>query len=163
MREPDHRKVDWLITALIIITVIMGAITVATIFLHRDDLSEKIQTDISERVSAEVKALNLKNGKTPQLGVDYHDGVNGYTPVKGIDYRDGKDGKKGDKGESAYELTVKSGFVGTEEDWLNSLHSEVILPEFKCNSILNRWEVKYPSDTSWQILNGEIVACLGLL
>lgn len=43
-------------------------------------------------------------------------GADGYTPVKGVDYSDGADGK------SAYEVAVEQGFVGTEAEWLTSLH-----------------------------------------
>ena len=43
------------------------------------------------------------------------DGKDGYTPQKDVDYFDGKDGL------SAYEIAVKYGFEGTEEEWINSL------------------------------------------
>ena len=45
-------------------------------------------------------------------------GPAGYTPVKGVDYFDGKDGM------SAYELALQEGFVGTLDDWLNSLKGD---------------------------------------
>ena len=32
---------------------------------------------------------------------------------------------KGDTGDSAYEIAVKHGFVGTEEEWLESLKGDV--------------------------------------
>ena len=48
-------------------------------------------------------------------------GKDGHTPVKGEDYFDGKDGKDGKDGLSAYDIAVKYGFEGTEEEWINSL------------------------------------------
>ena len=38
------------------------------------------------------KEFEVKNGYTPQKGIDYFDG---YTPVKGVDYADGKTPEKG--------------------------------------------------------------------
>lgn len=37
---------------------------------------------------------------------------------------DGKPGKDGDDGKSAYEIAVEKGFIGTEEEWLASLHGK---------------------------------------
>jgi hypothetical protein len=34
--------------------------------------------------------------------------------------------RKGDDGDSAYTVAVNNGFVGTEEEWLESLHNAVI-------------------------------------
>jgi hypothetical protein len=45
-------------------------------------------------------------------------GNDGYTPVKGVDYFDGEDG------ESAYEIWLSQGNIGTEEDFLNSIKGE---------------------------------------
>ena len=46
------------------------------------------------------KVRSLKDGKTPQKGVDYTDG---YTPQKGVDYFDGQDGSP----DSPDEIVVK--------------------------------------------------------
>jgi hypothetical protein len=35
-------------------------------------------------------------------------------------------GIKGDNGKSAYQLAVSNGFVGTEQEWLESLKGEVL-------------------------------------
>ena len=40
---------------------------------------------------------------------------------RGADGKDGKDGIDGKDGLSAYEIAVKYGFEGTEEEWINSL------------------------------------------
>lgn len=36
----------------------------------------------------------------------------------------GAKGDKGEKGESAYQLAIQNGFVGTEQDWLESLKKQ---------------------------------------
>lgn len=38
--------------------------------------------------------------------------------------KSGKDGKDGKNGKSAYEIAVDHGFIGSEEDWLKSLHGK---------------------------------------
>lgn len=49
------------------------------------------------------------------------DGVNG---VDGKDGKDGQNGTDGVDGKSAYEIAVDNGFIGTEQEWLNSLRGE---------------------------------------
>ena len=44
--------------------------------------------------------------------------------IHGKDGADGKDGIDGKDGESAYEIAVRNGFEGTEEEWLESLKGE---------------------------------------
>jgi len=71
-----------------------------------------------------VDGTDGQDGSTPIKGVDYfdgEDGADGYTPIKGIDYFDGIDGNDGQDGDSAYQVAVNNGFVGTEEEWLLSL------------------------------------------
>lgn len=137
----NHKKINWLLTALIIITIIMGAITITAILLHRDNLSEKIQSAVKN----EVKSLDIKaeNGYTPMKGVDYFDGkdgsngqngTDGYTPVKGVDYTDGLKGEDGVNGVDAY-------------------------IELRCNEIKNRWEVRYTVTETFQVLNGYAIKC----
>jgi hypothetical protein len=44
--------------------------------------------------------------------------------IPGIDGKDGKDGEQGDQGlngKSAYQIALDEGFVGTEQEWLDSL------------------------------------------
>lgn len=46
------------------------------------------------------------------------------------------DGEKGDPGDSAYEIAVEHGFVGTEEDWLESL--KAVLTEEDKTELVNK-------------------------
>ena len=88
-----------------------------------------------------VNGKDGKDGKDGTNGVNGHDGltptiiisddnywiINGVktnVKAKGEDGKDGNDGKDGVNGKSAYELAVKNGFVGSEQDWLNSLKGE---------------------------------------
>lgn len=51
-------------------------------------------------------------------------GKDGYTPIKGVDYFDGAKGADGANGLSAYEVWLKNGNTGTEEDYLQSLKGQ---------------------------------------
>lgn len=48
-------------------------------------------------------------------------GVDGAPGEDGVDGLPGADGADGADGKSAYEIAVENGFVGTEEEWLDSL------------------------------------------
>lgn len=54
-------------------------------------------------------------------GLDGRDGLNGADGQNGRDGIDGINGTNGTNGKSAYELAVEHGFIGTEEQWLESL------------------------------------------
>lgn len=68
-----------------------------------------------------VKEVTIKDGFSPLINITYL--ANGYdlsiTDARGtqptIGIRDGK------AGESAYEIAVRKGFIGTEDDWLESI------------------------------------------
>lgn len=59
-----------------------------------------------------IKGAKGDKGEKGEKGTDGTNGVNG------------KDGTNGDDGASAYEIAVSGGFVGTEAQWLESLHGE---------------------------------------
>lgn len=73
-------------------------------------VNQKVQEPIDLSPLSEV----LKNIETIQ-------GKDGKTPKKGVDYFDGKDGKDGEDGDSAYDVWLKNGNTGTEEDFLESI------------------------------------------
>lgn len=81
----------------------------------------KLYQDCVEQLLEFYKVLGtIKDGETPQI-------INGYWYVKGINTGvkaqgpAGADGETGATGESAYELAVRLGYEGTEEEWIESL------------------------------------------
>ncbi len=66
-------------------------------------------------------------------------------------------GPKGDNGKSAYEIAVENGFVGTEEEWLQSLigirGEDGISPMFRINHITKIWEISYDEGATWASLD----------
>lgn len=56
-------------------------------------------------------------------------------------------GEKGDTGYSAYEIAVKNGYEGTEEEWLESLKAEALDSE-EVERILSEWIENHSTDIS---------------
>lgn len=131
-----------------------------------------------DRLQQQIQKLEIKINQLPPL----RDGEPGHTPILGVDYtvkdgRDGrdatqypapKDGKDGTNavsttiikevpvpGPSAYDLAVQQGFVGTLDQWLDSLHGTPGAPaREKIRDCQNgRWVEKYDSDAFWQQTN----------
>lgn len=61
--------------------------------------------------------------KTTESAEDGGNNVVSFSDGKSVTIKNGKKGNKGDAGESAYEIAVRRGFKGTEEEWLESLNS----------------------------------------
>ena len=87
-----------------------------------------------------------QNGATPEIGdngnwfINGTDtgvkavGINGIDGQNGIDGKDGVDGQNGTDGKdgkSAFEIAQENGFVGTKEEWLESLKGEGLSAEDK--------------------------------
>ena len=91
------------------------------------------------------------------------DGSNGRDGIDGTNGKDGINGTNGENGKSAYEIAKDNGFVGSEDDWLDSLKGEkgdngsnganglngkeVVL---RVTSTMIQW--KYDTDTEWNDL-----------
>ncbi|HHU84247.1 MAG TPA: hypothetical protein GXZ23_03640 [Clostridiales bacterium] len=58
------------------------------------------------------------------VGAAGKDGANGTNGKDGKDGVDGKNGQKGRNGLSAYELAVANGYMGTLDEWLESLRAD---------------------------------------
>lgn len=131
----DNNKINWLVTGLIIVTIVMFAVVLFTIFSHKESLTDRIHNDVVEQVRAEIQSAEVKRSITPVKDVDYRDGIDGLTPVKGRDYFDGVDGKNG---RDAPRLQVR------------------------CNDIKNRWEQRYDNNDIWTVqmgASGQPVKC----
>ena len=70
---------------------------------------------------SESEWLTSLKGSDGVQGPKGEQGVQGEVGPQGLPGVDGKDGKDGAEGKSAYEIAVKNGFNGTEQEWLNSL------------------------------------------
>lgn len=106
-------------------------------------------------------------------------GEAGYTPVKNKDYFDGKDAVQlpavqpkdpkeplapkeprepvdGVNGESAYQIAVRNGFQGTEQEWLTSLRgndgTSAQTPIIRRNVVTGNLEWQYDGDLTWKKL-----------
>lgn len=120
--------------------------------------------------NAEQRAADIENSKKIEdlekivrLLPAPINGKDGYTPIKGVDYNDGINGTNGKDGESAYQIAVRHGFSGTEEEWLLSLKPKEVLdgltPDIRCNIVKNRWEIRYATTDTYKVLNGIPTPC----
>lgn len=70
-------------------------------------------------------------------GADGLPGKDGIDGENGHDGRDGADGEPGTNGQSAYEIALAHGFIGTEQEWLDSLNAVVDLSDYATIERLN--------------------------
>jgi hypothetical protein len=90
---------------------------------------QQLLTDVSE--IAENISLDFtvdgdrvgikKNSDTEYVYTQKLTGKDGQDGADGKDGNDGSDGAAGKDGDSAYEIAVENGFVGTKEEWIASL------------------------------------------
>lgn len=73
-------------------------------------------------ISGNVISVPVTTGATGPQGPQ---GVQGLQGLSGNDGADGTNGTNGVAGESAYQVAVANGFVGTEMQWLASLYATV--------------------------------------
>lgn len=78
-----------------------------------DELNDSLDKRISE--------IQLTPGKDGKDGLNGMPGKDGKPGKDGRDGKDGINGKDGANGLSAYEIAVKQGFKGTEEEWINRI------------------------------------------
>ena len=74
------------------------------------------QTDTVQK-----NGIDGKDGVNGADGADGKNGIDGKDGIDGENGKDGQNGKDGINGKSAYDLAVENGFVGTVEEWLDSL------------------------------------------
>lgn len=150
MNHPNRWR--WLAYGLQAVLIILTLIIIFLLITNRSDIAGRVSAveDNLSSIGRPQDGLDGLDGDTPVKNIDYRDGKDGYTPVKGVDYNDGKDGlngvngsdgAKGDKGN-----TGDQGAPGPT-------------PYLRCNTVKNRWEVRYDNESAWMILNGEIVRC----
>ena len=148
-----------------LIAVAMIVLNVAILYLMVD-IKLNLQNNIDTSVNNKVKTLNVydKIDKLVELkvsSIQLVPGKDGVDGANGVNGSNGKDGAsiKGDAGLSAYDIAVKNGFEGTEEEWQLSLKGENgndgLTPILRCNTNRNRWEQRYSEDDMWKILKDE--------
>lgn len=92
-----------------------------------------------------INGKDGKDGTTPTISISSDNywiinGVKTNIKAKGEDGKDGTDGNNGNNGangKSAYELAVKNGFVGTEQEWLESLKVDKTVADVSYNEAIN--------------------------
>lgn len=117
-----------------IIAVVVGGLfiytptRIAILDYAKDGIANEIINGIDGKDGIDgINGVNGIDGKDGQNGIDGingADGIDGKDGINGVDGVNGADGINGIDGQnglSAYEIAVKNGFTGTEQEWLDSL------------------------------------------
>jgi len=145
------------IMALVVFEIIMGYM----IFFTLQSLNSKVQHNIqylesipaakdgkdatidqvNQSVSQYLTSNPVKNGIDGKSVTDtqVQNAVNNYMAQHPV--ASGTNGKDGDNG-----VDGTNGQDGST-------------PQIRCNTVANRWEVRYSTDQNWQLLNGQLVRC----
>jgi len=159
-----NKKLLYTVIGILVIMIISNFILISMIIDYKNTIPERIESTVNKTVKElkiydkidslidlKVSSIKLVNGSDGKDGLS----IKGETGDKG-------DSIKGENGLNAYELAVRNGFIGTEDEWQQSLKgNDGINPyfELQCNEIRNRWEAKFNPDDDWQTLNGKSVPC----
>ena len=77
--------------------------------------------EVNDSLDRKINSIQLTPGKDGKDGLNGMPGKDGKPGRDGRDGKDGINGKDGANGLSAYEIAVKQGFKGTEEEWINRI------------------------------------------
>lgn len=150
----------WVFILLVVILNILNLILI----LQINSKNEQQQHDIQVQ-SKEADASLLKRIDDLNVYVQNINPKDGYTPKKGIDYFDGINGKDGLDGKNATDEQVQNAVnnymlahpITNGTDGSNGVNG--LTPDIRCNSVKNRWEVRYEGTTLWKILDNDPVKC----
>lgn len=123
------------------LVLLIIALSFVNLYLLFQNMSNKYDS-----VNNQIKILIKELDKYPKI----IRGIDGISPLKGIDYFDGTKGKDGKSG-----VDGKNGTNGASGN--NGIDG--LIPELQCNTVKNRWEVRYVGDENYQVLNGTPIKC----
>lgn len=161
------RCAKWVTWGLLFALLAVSAVTIYLLISNRQEFEQRFQSVISTEIQKQVSDT-IKQIPAPKNGVNGLDGKDGVTRVV-HDYTKTTitlPGVKGDTGESAYQVWLDLGNVGTEQDFIDFLKGDTgdngLTPILRCNQVKNQWEYRYNEYEAWQLVNNEIVSCLGV-
>ena len=82
-----------------------------------------------ENKNVDIEVPNIYVGDTEPIDDNMEVWFNPNGESSSIESLRGPQGEKGDAGESAYEIAVRYGFSGTEEEWINSITNPPVATE----------------------------------
>lgn len=158
-----RRLAHFLMWALIVLVILLSALNLILIVRINEQQNDKLIQQSMEMADAEkrinqhidqvqnsIGLLKPKDGYTPKKGVDYFDGVNGQDGTNATD-------EQVQRAVDSYMQShpVSNGVNGN--DGVNG--SDGLTPTIRCNTLKNRWEVKYSDTGAWKLLNNQVVKC----
>lgn len=127
--DPSQRKHNRRLTVLLLLQTVMLGILFAMSFNPKPVLVSNTYPVVSGASAYQIALNNGFKGTQAEWveSLKGHDGTSLAAPVDGTDGKNGvngsngADGSNGNIGDSAYQIAVKNGFTGTEQEWLDSL------------------------------------------
>lgn len=143
-----------LVQAVIILLIALLLITGYMLYYLVTD-KEAIESRLQNQLNAQVASIKPEDGQpgTPGppgpkgdtgLSMKGPAGAQGIQGIQGIQGEPGPQGIAGPIG-----ATGLQGPAGTDGK----------TPQLRCNTVKNRWEVRYSDDELWGLLNSKVVAC----
>lgn len=156
-------KSDWkLLTALAMLIGLVAWLLVIS-YNRNDEMDKALQEFRQAQSTATIP--QVINGKTPVYGVDYRDGrdgqnglgASGPSGTPGPSGPAGQNGSNGSDGLSAFDIAVKNGFVGTQQQWLESLKVKGDKgdrgDDIQLECVSGLLVKKFTSDDLWNVTN----------
>jgi hypothetical protein len=146
----NKRKASLLTWVLLASLLILSAINIYLLISYRTSLVDRLQNDatIREEILNKVEVLDSK--VLPEEKV--RDIIESYSFEDGTDGKDGSNGKDGIQGKNG-----SDGYTPQK----NLDYFDGSTPSLRCNQEYNQWEMRYSEVDLWELLNNEIVKCVG--
>lgn len=146
------KRLSWVLVTIAVILIITATMINIYLVFKLDEKQERYNADNTKVINgiiAKNQSINQKIDNIQSIAEYY------AAPKDGKDGKDGANGKdgvsiKGDKGD-----TVVNNIYGKDgEDGHDGL-----TPEIRCNTVKNRWEIRYVGDVIWKIMDNNIAPC----
>jgi len=113
---------------------------------------EKTQHELISKIN-NIDIKQPRDGYTPRKGVDYFDGTNGRDGKNSVSKETTVIRERAVHGESAYDIALRHGFKGSEQEWIDSLQPRLSpLLEIRISPLTGDLETKLSTDDFWGVL-----------
>jgi len=159
------KRLKYVVWIILLIALTTSVITTYVLLQRGDTLKQDIKNEIDSK---------LENIPVPKDGKDatpeqIEQAVANYLVRNPVENgQNGKDGKSATDqqvqqavGNYMASNPIKNGVDGTngKDGQDGSSGADGKTPQIQCDTIKNRWEVRYSDDENWQLLNGQSVKC----
>lgn len=157
------KKLRYIAWFILLISLAASIITTLILLQQRDTFKKTLEDAVTSQIHTELNdvpkpkdGINGENA-TPQQISQAVDSYMAKNPVK--------NGQNGTNGQNVTEQQVQQAVdnyfannpVKNGHDGTIGLDGKT--PQIRCNTVRNRWEVRYSDTDNWQSLNGQDIKC----